>query len=48
MEIPFTPEKDINLGQRLLKFQKKFKIKSKRIINDNKNIIQVKIKRTGN
>ena len=45
MNIPFSPERDINLRQRSLKFQKKIKIKSKRIIDNKKNSDLKKIKR---
>lgn len=37
MNIPFSPEKDINLRQRSLKFQKRIKIKNKRYLNKDKN-----------
>ena len=45
MDIPFSPEKNINLEQRSLKFQKRIKIKLKRIIDIKKNKVEKKLKR---
>ena len=45
MDIPFSPNKNINLKQRSLKFLKKIKIKSKRFINQEKINNEKKLKR---
>lgn len=49
MEIQFSPTNNLNLIQRNLKSLKKFKIKSKRYLNQDKNINKLrKVNRTCN